>query len=560
MRVLWPLTLILLLAVVCSIPGQPAGQEAPSYNPLNSELDPWSPAYTVEKVAEHLSAYQKDLVVRREMKPEEAKKEASYLRYFDCSDAPRRYLPAVTAGLLFWNNELSPAASVQRPRATDSSNRLFYVDLRWYCWTPEAWETVSNDEPYFREPLVPSDLPALQYMKSVIGNGVLRASWFLYYTADTSQFLKAGELKADNAFYYTLLYSSSVFEREVEEETKLGHYQEIATGRIVYNDTEWSQAAKDPKRYRFVVTKVEKRKVKKRTVGVVPQNAAEFQQFWGIDPSIKDAGQFTVHRGAVIDEGKSGVSYQNRIIAFYQATRGLYMRTFDVFRTAGDQDFFETTPVPEQDLVNFDAGEHIFMDMKGGVYFMLSGGSKQKEPRVEIGDPRLVKDQQSGGKVLLVTAKSCVACHDKGIIAPQNEVTAFADVGGKLKGATPFERDRLKAFYFSNLQRIVKNGQENFADFVKECNGLTMEENATQFQQARSWYASPVTLEQAAREVGAVDVKELQDAAQYTAKGRIGALILNNKPIPRQTWEFGGYSECFLLLIEYRKAAKVPIR
>ncbi len=537
-----------------------AGQEAPAYSPLNSELDPWSPAYTVERIAEHLTAYQKDLVVRQELSPEAARKEASYLRYFDASDAPRRFLSSVTAGLFFWTNELSPAASVSRPRATDASNRLFFVDIRWYCWTCEAWEKVSNDDPYFREPLVPSDLPALKYMRSIIGNGVVRAGWFLFYTADTSQFLKAGELKADNAFYYTLLYSSSVFVREVEEEVPLGHYQEIATGRSISAEPEWSRAAKDTKNYRFVTVKTEKRKVQKTTLGVVPQNTAEFQKFWGIDTAIKDASTFTVHRGAVIDEGKSDVSYQNRIIAFYQATRGLYMRTFDVFRTAGDQDFFETTPVPEQDLANFDAGEHILIDMKGGMYFALTGGSKQKEPRVEIGDPRLVRDQQSGGKILLVTAKSCVACHDKGVIPPKNEVTAFADVGGRLKGATPFERDRLKAFYFSNLQRLTKLGQDNFADFIKECNGLTTEENATQFQQARSWYAQPVTLEQAAREVGAVDVKELQDAAQFTAKGRIGAMILNRKAIPRQTWEFGGYAETFLLLIEYRKAAKIPLR
>lgn len=548
----------LLLGVVWPTPGQEASP--PTYNTMNAELESWSPAFVIDKIAGHLAGYQKDLVARKEMHPDAAQKEASYLRYFDVSDAPRRYLPAVTAGLFYWNNSMSPAASVARPQPVPGAdNRLFFIDLRWYCWTTEAWEKVSLEDPYFREPLVPSGLPSLTYMKSVIGNGVVRASWLLFYAADTSQFLKVGETKADNAFYYTLTYASSIFEREVEEETQLGYYVEIATNRRVTDDKEWARAAKDP-RYRFDVTRTEKRKVQKTTVGVVPQNTAEFQRFWGIDTAIKDAVRFTVHRGAVVDEGRSGVSYQGRIIAYYQATRGKYWRTFDVFRTAGDQDFFERTPVPEQDLKDFDGGEHIFQDMKGGLHFLLTAGSKNKEPRVEFADPRLVRDQQSGGKVMLVTGKSCVACHDKGIIPPENEVTKFADLGGKLKGATPFEQDRLKAFYFSNLQRLVKQGQEAYADFIKDCNGLTPEENSTQFQQARTWYAQAVTLEQAAREVGAVDVRELQDACQNTAKGRIGAMILNGKPIPRQTWELGGYAETFLLLIEYRKAAKIPLR
>lgn len=548
----------LLLGLVWPTPGQEASTP---YSPLNNELKAWSPAFTIVKVSEHLSTFQKDLVTQQELTPEAAKKEASYLRYFDLSDFPRRYLPSGTAGLFFWNNELSPAASVARPIAVPGAeNRLFYVDVRWYCWTYESWEKVAVEDPYFREPLVPSELPELKYMKSIIGNGVIRASWFLHYTGDNTEFLKPGEDKSDAPFYYTLLYASSVFVRETEEEVPLGYYQEIATGRNIDKDPEWTQAGKDTKRYKFIQTRTEKRKIKKTTVGVVPQNAAEFQKFWGIDPSIKDAAAFTVHRGAVIDEGKSNVSYQNRIIAFYQATRGIYWRTFDVFRTAGDQDFFETTPVPEQDLKDFDAGEHIFLDMKGGMYFLLTGGSKAKEPRIEYGDPRVVRDQQSGGKIILVMSKSCIACHDKGIIPPQNEVTKFADVGGRLKAASPFERDRLKAFYFSNMNRLVQNGQASFTDFVKDCNGLTPEENATQFQQARTWYAQPVTLEQAAREVGAVDVKELQDAAQFTAKGRIGALILSGKTIPRQTWEYGAYAETFLLLLEYRKAVKIPLR
>lgn len=545
--------LIVLLAIGClpllmgstTIPVAPVATDRGLENlrlKLNPEFPSWSPGYVIERVAERLATVQA-IMVRDGSTEAYAKHEASYLRFFDLSDIPRSRLPEGIAALLFWSNSMSSAPVVARPQAVpQTDNRLFWIDLRWFNWTVDAWERVSLEDPYFREPLVPSDSKGLHYMKSLIGNGVIRGGWFLYYAADATQFLKANQTKADNAFYYILLYASNFSVTKVKErQKKLWKGGTDSRGNTFPAGTPYE-------------VEVE---VEKKTPGKVPQNVQEFQKFWRIDQALKDARDFNADRGAVVDEKESIVAYQNRVMHRVRTNLGTYWRSYDVFRSVGDQDFLEALPIPPK---KFDAGEHIFQDPKGAQYYFLSNGTAQGEDRVEFGDPRVVRDQMSGEKLVVITAKSCVSCHERGIIPIRNEALELGDVGAKLKAKDPYEYAKLKAFYFQNLQRLVKIDQDEYVEFIRQCNGLTPEENAVQFQRLRTWYIAPLNVHQAAREVGAVDTKEFMDAVQIGTKGRIGRLILDGKPIPRTVWEYGGYAESFLLLLEYRRAAKIPLR
>lgn len=526
---------LLAAAVLAAAPGiaqqpSPAVRPARPVNPglarlrsaVNPEFPVWGPAYTMERVAEHLASL-----------PEELRK---YVRYLDMSQVPRAKLPYVVSGALFTVPSMSTAPTVERLRAVPTSDqRLFWLDLRWYCWTAEAWEKVSLEDPYFREPIIPSNSPALRFVRTTIGNGVLRADWLLYYGGDTSQFLKAGEVKADNAFYYTLTYA----EREVRQKVKVT--KQVPKQVVKYDNY--------GRGYYTTETTTEEQEEERVVRGVPPQNAAEFEQFWKVDLIL--ARQRQADRGGIVEHGTSVVSYNNRVLSRVQGPFGGYWRTYDVFRTSGDQDFLEQLPTPPQ---HFDAGEHIAIDQKGAQHYFLSNG---KGERVEFGDPRVVHDRVSGERDIVITWKSCVACHTQGIIEMKNELPQVLEEGVDLK-AQEHRRQEIKAFYLSNINRLARRDQDDYTEFVRDCNGLSPQENANQLAAARDWYAAPLSLDQAAREVGARDARELADAVSLSPKARLGRLILSGKPIPRVVWEQSGYAEAALLLLEYRKAAGVP--
>jgi len=238
---------------------------------------------------------------------------------------------------------------------------------------------------------------------------------------------------------------------------------------------------------------------------------------------------------------------------------GLYWRTFDVFRTGGDQDFVET-PFPRK----FDAGEHIFQDERGAQFYHLTNGADKS---VDFGDPRVVKDHVSGARVL-TTAGSCIHCHDAGILSFRNEHYYIQKAGTLLQAITPDRAERFSQFFLQDkkMKRLVTQDQDNYREFIRDCNGLTSEENAAQFGRFRQWYMRPVTAEQAAREHG-VDKDTFARAVaegvgdrrypQGTTKGRLGRLVNEGVPIPRRVWERGGFQESGLLLLLWQKTGRM---
>lgn len=488
MRHLW-LSLIVLVAV-------PAvrGADVPLtglQQRLNQEYDSWSPTRAVERAAEHLATV-----------PE---KYRSQTRYFDLSDVPRKLLPAATASLHFWCNSMSSGRHVNRPQPVpNTDNRLYWIYLDWYKWTPKAWEEVALEDPYFREPIVPSNSTGLYYLKATtVSNPIIRGSWFVYYSSDTSLFLKPGEVRADNAFYYRLLYAQSKFTRK-----KDGKEIEVK--------------------------------------GEPPENETEFQQHWKVDLNIlKD---FPIDKGAIVDEGASGVALQNRVLWRVRTPIGHYWKTFDVFATVGDQDFVETL-FPKK----VDAGEHIAVDDKGAQHYLLTNGEGQ---RTEFADPRAARDRTDQHRGIVVTAKSCAICHSEGIRPFQDDLTKLLESGVDLR-TKDYAAERIETFFLGNLERLVKRDNEDYSDFVAACNGLDTETNATQFNQFRSWYELPITLDQASRELGSTPV-ELEAALSRGTKGRLGRLTTDRRPIPRVTWERGLFQEAGLLLLEHRKRPTVP--
>jgi len=502
---------------------------------LNPETPNWSADYIFERAAEHLATI-----------PDEQKLK---VRYFSLAEVPRANLPMAVASLLFWCPSASVSPFVMRLQPVpDSDGRLWWFDLDWFRWTPEVWENIANEDPYYRNPIVSTENPGLKYLLAATkSNAIIRGDWFVFYASDTSLFLKGEDKQADNAFYYQLLYSSNETETEVEETKTVMDKWEVPYkvtkqvrdryGRMTtVEDYEWRVEERPRK---------ETVKVKKKSFGV-PKTLKEFQDFW--EAQQNHLKRFPIDRGAVVDEGESFVSFHNRTLQRIRTKLGVYWQSYDVFRTAGDQDFVENLIAPPK---RFDASEIIVQDGKGAQIYFLTDG---KGNRVELADPRLVHDTVSGGNFAVITAKSCVACHVQGIIPMKNEIPLMIKQGVEIKALKPLD-ERIRSFYLSNLDRLVKTDQEEYSEFIRTCNGLTAEENARQFTEFRKSYDLPLTFKQAARELGS-NTEEFGTALSISTKGRLGRLILDGKTIPRQTWEKGLYAESGLLLLEYRKSAK----
>jgi hypothetical protein len=162
------------------------------------------------------------------------------------------------------------------------------------------------------------------------------------------------------------------------------------------------------------------------------------------------------------------VAWQNRIAWRVDNGNGTYWRTFDVFRTAGDQDFFET-PFPKK----FDAGEHIIQDERGAQFYHLSNGKGEVQdfanPFVVKGDPPARTTPCWSPASRASTATTPASCLPER--AP-DQLKAGVD----LLALTPDRAERFRQFYLQE-RRMDKAGpkrdQEDYADFVRECNGLT---------------------------------------------------------------------------------------
>ena len=87
-------------------------------------------------------------------------------------------------------------------RRVRGSDTLWWIDLRDYNWTPQAWETISTGDGYFSEPVVSHDRSGA--LRLIAGNAVLRADWFIAHVMSSTEQL---DIDGPDNFYETLLYA-----------------------------------------------------------------------------------------------------------------------------------------------------------------------------------------------------------------------------------------------------------------------------------------------------------------------------------------------------------------
>lgn len=239
----------------------------------------------------------------------------SEYRYLSLYAVPASLRDSVRRSMFFWVNSLSRRGKIYRPEPVpDTGNLLYRIRLSNYSWTPEAWETVSGLDPFFRLPIVAAR--DYEYMRYAAGNAIIRADWFVDTCSDTNE----------SPSYYTLLYASA---------------QVTRNGKLISLN------------------------------GNPPATATEFREVWGVD--LNQLKRFEgLDRGAIIPDETSIVAFHNRILWRVPTVTGYYWQTFDVKESTGLRDFTETR-FPKQ----WDANEYI-VSMNNGLQAYLLSDNKDK--------------------------------------------------------------------------------------------------------------------------------------------------------------------------------------
>jgi len=500
---------------------------------------PHSAYELTEKAAQHLSTI-----------PELFR---SRIRYFSAQDVPDALQPALRSSLFFACNSLHTRPHIALPRLVPGSRQqLYWFDLTWYGWSPEVWEFIAGKEPYFIEPIVPSWGEGYNFLKAYTHSQrpIVRASWFIHYALDTTLNLDAKSNQDDNAFYYLLVFGKKKIQVPVRKKVTKQVQVPVTEYQLVRYGNYYQQQPVT----RYVTQTQEETVTEYQTkiVSAAPKTAREFEDFFRLDfTALKD---FPIDIGAAIDEAKSGVSYRNRVLWRIRGSLGTYWRTFDVLRSVRQQDLLQN-PFPEK----FDAGEHIFQDDKGAQFYMLSDGDGK---RVEFADPRLVSGAGIGHPAVL-NAIGCIICHDQGILRFKNEHVRLNQLGIRFFSASYPQAERFRQFFVTNrIEHWIGRDQDEYAQFVRACNGLTPAENAKQLASLKRFYEQSLDLPQAAREVGCSPL-ELREALGLgighpaapagTVNARLAQLALESGSVPRYSWEQELYREAALLVLERRK-------
>ena len=391
----------------------------------------------------------------------------------------------------------------------EGSDTLFWIDIRDYNWTEQAFETVSVAEPYVRKPWINSDVyDAIRIMS---GNALIRADWFLSYTTDVT---KQADFEAGNnlnttacePFYYVLLYANAK----------------------------------------------------------IPRNADDYRAIWGIN--VDRINKLQLARGTIVDRGHSGqisgkpVSRNSRELAKGPFDLGYHWESSDFKHNRGKRNPIENLSIERNNKgravhVNIgrqaDAHELITSNLLGlQVYYLTDGVGK----RVEFADPTIVRDTSDRlDDVRVRTARSCIVCHPFGINVPLDALRLYLDDGVDLIVGSKEYKQALKQFYLTDLGAMIQDDQVRYARSVVQTNGLLPEENARIYQKMMDWYDKDVTLVQAARECG-VTIDEFVAKVGRAAKGKLARLTNSEDKgygIPRAEWddpEDGDFKLAMLLI------------
>jgi len=260
----------------------------------------------------------------------------------------------------------------------------------------------------------------------------------------------------------------------------------------------------------------------------------EFTRFWSVNTSTKQLFSFI--------EGASGVQAKNQQRLMNNSDtsqRTRFFQTFDSIVVAGKNDPLEN-PVPG--TLKYDGSELIVGIPK---YYRSEGGSLQayllanaQDKVVDRAPIELVKDSENFRGPDIINSLDCIQCHATGMKFPTvNEYRRYFLNGAKIYADAHTKRE-LQRVYESPFVKELERQEEDYAVAIRLVNGLQPEKNAAEFRGCIESYDAPVTLSQAAREVGYSKIELRNALVDYSPRltGRLAELA-HGQPMSRDQWK-----------------------
>ncbi len=451
-----------------------------------------------------------DTILYLEKMKETSPQDIPYLRFFTTyaiRDATQRQQAALELSFLchsmigvvnktFVGGGYYPIAHMEKAKPTDEENTkfiadhqvpgsdtLWWIDLRDYNWTEQAWENMMKEDGYMVEPVITHDKNSLLRLYS--GNALIRADWFIPHASTLTN------------------------QADVDSKTKI--YKEFLYGSIGNKQ---------------------------------PQNVLEFEKVWSID-TVK--AQEIGNVAAVLVTKSDAVARHNRMLFFYRTELGWYSRTYDVKNIRGKRDYaenlleFRGNPPPV-----FDGGEIFATNfLRLQVYDLYDGKEKIvdfADPTVVRHMSDVLGDARVRTAFSCLDCHAAGPIPSENSLLEFIKTRAIGYVYNK-EDALRVKR----VFLDKQFEEAVEESQILFAKSLLKVNGLTPAVNGKYYLNQVTNYDKPLTVEQAAHECGMTPetfvqaVKEKnQSSDKYKVPFRLAKLIADGEPIAREAWESPG--------------------
>ena len=367
-------------------------------------------------------------------------------------------------------------------RLVPGSKTLWWIDIRDFNWTEQAWERMMSTQGYMVEPIITHEKNGA--LRLLSGNSVVRADWFVNH--------------------------SSAITNQADVGSKVEIYKDLLYGTL-----------KSP-----------------------PKNVKEFELVWGIDTA---KSRLAGNGYSTLVTKSKAVARHNRILWGYRTESGWYYRSYDVNHMQGLRDYGENyLKFKGHPPHVFDGGEIFATNaIQMQVYDLYNA---QESTAVAFGDPTLVRhvtDVINDPRVR--TPHSCYDCHAAGPIPSENSLLEFLNAGLDVKIYDKKDLLRVKRTALDGrFEDSVQENQTAFANSLLKINGLKPEQNVKAYLDTVSWYNKPVDLKQAAFECGVSEQAYVEAMGENNKvwKGkipfRIGLMLKDQEPIPREIWESPG--------------------
>ncbi len=425
----------------------------------------------------------------------------------------------------FWLNSLSTEAELVKPFKV--AKNLWRVDIGDYGWKYEVWEKLlETNEPYFHQRQLVETIQQITEFEEVgnyydnFGQGKpivitheeakkrIDVGW-----RTTRKIPKVKEVKktseqsvldptlGPDAYTLSKLTGSQIplvradwfiYQTAIAKNRKAGYYHWLGIGN----------------------------------------KEADFQKLIGAD--VKAAQKVKRELLAVV--GESSVTLNNRELQRFQGITGGYWRSRDF---DDNKEFKNPLRLLDGDAKH-DATEQYGFLPNGLFTFWLgdSNGNRQ-----DAAPDNIASDSKSGSTDRRVhVGLSCIRCHEPGIQEIDDWVRGIYKLPFSLDSPDYEKQKRLRQIYLSDLQKWIKRDQIDYADTLKELNGLSSQQNSKAFAEAWASYADRKrTLGMVALELG-VKEEVLREKLAIYAKGvgrqdPIIVALLQGRAIKVEHWE-----------------------